>query len=353
MTDEPLVLGIETSCDETGRRHRPGPHPARRRGGQQRRGARTLRRRGARGRQPRPPRGDGAHHRARLRDRRHLPHDIDAVAVTSGPGLAGALLVGVASAKALALGLGKPIYGVNHLAAHVAVDQLEHGPLPEPCLAMLVSGGHSSLLRVDDVTVGRRAARHPRSTTPRARPSTRSPGCSACPSRAARTSTGPPRVATRRDRLPARSHPPPRPRAAPLRLLVLRAQDRRRAVGRGPAAGRGADRRRRRRRVVPGGRLRRAHPQGGRRRVQPRDRGHPHRRWGRGQQPAARHGRGARRRARHPGPRAATGAVHRQRRDGRRARRRARRAAAVRRRRWTCRQTPRSRSRPSSPEGRK
>jgi N6-L-threonylcarbamoyladenine synthase len=80
--------------------------------------------------------------------------DVDAIAVTSGPGLAGALLVGVASAKALALGLGKPIYGVNHLAAHVAVDQLEHGPLPEPCIAMLVSGGHSSLLEVSDVTVG-------------------------------------------------------------------------------------------------------------------------------------------------------------------------------------------------------
>ena len=63
-------------------------------------------------------------------------------------------MVGVAAAKALAVGLGKPIYGVNHLAAHVAVDQLEHGPLPEPCLAMLVSGGHSSLLRVTDVTVG-------------------------------------------------------------------------------------------------------------------------------------------------------------------------------------------------------
>ena len=74
--------------------------------------------------------------------------DVDAVAVTHGPGLAGALLVGVASAKALAFGLGKPLYGVNHLAAHVAVDQLEHGPLPEPCLALLVSGGHSSLLRV-------------------------------------------------------------------------------------------------------------------------------------------------------------------------------------------------------------
>ena len=78
--------------------------------------------------------------------------DVDAVAVTSGPGLVGALLVGVAAAKALALGLGRPLYGVNHLVAHVAVDQLEHGPLPEPCLALLVSGGHSSLLLVDDVT---------------------------------------------------------------------------------------------------------------------------------------------------------------------------------------------------------
>ena len=78
--------------------------------------------------------------------------DVDAVAVTSGPGLAGALLVGVAAAKALALALGRPVYGVNHLAAHVAVDQLEHGPLPEACVALLVSGGHSSLLLVGDVT---------------------------------------------------------------------------------------------------------------------------------------------------------------------------------------------------------
>jgi N6-L-threonylcarbamoyladenine synthase len=77
---------------------------------------------------------------------------VDAVAVTSGPGLAGALTVGVAAAKALAVGLGVPLHGVNHLAAHVAVDVLEHGPLPEPTLALLVSGGHSSLLLVPDVT---------------------------------------------------------------------------------------------------------------------------------------------------------------------------------------------------------
>jgi len=78
--------------------------------------------------------------------------DLDAIAVTSGPGLAGALVVGVAAAKALAVSLNKPIYGVNHLAAHVAVDTLENGDLPEPCLALLVSGGHSSLLQVDNIS---------------------------------------------------------------------------------------------------------------------------------------------------------------------------------------------------------
>jgi N6-L-threonylcarbamoyladenine synthase len=78
--------------------------------------------------------------------------DVDAVAVTAGPGLAGALLVGLSAAKALSLGLGVPLYGVNHLAAHVAVDTLEHGPLAEPTMALLVSGGHSSLLLVPDVT---------------------------------------------------------------------------------------------------------------------------------------------------------------------------------------------------------
>jgi N6-L-threonylcarbamoyladenine synthase len=77
--------------------------------------------------------------------------DVDAIAVTAGPGLAGALLVGVCAAKAYSLALGKPLYGVNHLAAHIAVDQLEHGPLPVPAVALLVSGGHSSLLLVSDL----------------------------------------------------------------------------------------------------------------------------------------------------------------------------------------------------------
>jgi len=76
------------------------------------------------------------------------PNDIDAVAVTAGPGLSGALLVGVAAAKAYALALDKPLYAVNHLSAHVAVDLLGNGPLDEPCVALLVSGGHSSLLLV-------------------------------------------------------------------------------------------------------------------------------------------------------------------------------------------------------------
>jgi N6-L-threonylcarbamoyladenine synthase len=77
--------------------------------------------------------------------------ELDGISVTVGPGLMGALVVGLASAKALAYALDKPLYGVNHLIGHVAVDLLEHGPLPEPCIALLVSGGHTSLLRVDAI----------------------------------------------------------------------------------------------------------------------------------------------------------------------------------------------------------
>jgi N6-L-threonylcarbamoyladenine synthase len=78
--------------------------------------------------------------------------DIDAVAVTAGPGLVGALLVGVASASGLAQGLGRPLYGVNHLAAHISVDYLTHNQPTRPTIALLVSGGHSSLLQVNDIT---------------------------------------------------------------------------------------------------------------------------------------------------------------------------------------------------------
>ncbi len=78
--------------------------------------------------------------------------DLDAIAVTAGPGLVGALLVGVSAANALALALNKPLYGVNHLASHVAVDLLTHEKEVKPTIALLVSGGHSSILRVNDIT---------------------------------------------------------------------------------------------------------------------------------------------------------------------------------------------------------
>jgi N6-L-threonylcarbamoyladenine synthase len=152
MADAPLVLGIETSCDETGVGLVRGT---------------TLLADAVASSVDEHARFGGvvpevasrAHLEAMLpmveracRQAGVRLDDVDAVAVTAGPGLAAALLVGVAAAKGLALALGRPLYGVNHLSAHIAVDQLEHGPLPEPCLALLVSGGHSSLLLVEDVT---------------------------------------------------------------------------------------------------------------------------------------------------------------------------------------------------------
>jgi N6-L-threonylcarbamoyladenine synthase len=88
---------------------------------------------------------------AALADAGMTVDDVDAIAVTSGPGLMGALLVGVAAAKALAIAHDKPLYGVNHLVAHVAVDQLEHGRLDSRVGALLVSGGHTEILLVDDL----------------------------------------------------------------------------------------------------------------------------------------------------------------------------------------------------------
>ncbi|CAB4737173.1 unannotated protein [freshwater metagenome] len=78
--------------------------------------------------------------------------DIDAFAVTAGPGLIGALLVGTSSAAGLALALNKPLYGVNHLSAHIAVDSLNSDHKLDPAIALLVSGGHSSILQVNDLT---------------------------------------------------------------------------------------------------------------------------------------------------------------------------------------------------------
>ena len=77
--------------------------------------------------------------------------DVDAIAVSAGPGLAGCLAVGVSGAKALAWAANKPIYGINHVIGHIAVTQLQFGPFPPDTLALIVSGGHTSLLHVEDV----------------------------------------------------------------------------------------------------------------------------------------------------------------------------------------------------------
>ena len=79
--------------------------------------------------------------------------DLDAIAVTSGPGLSGALMVGVGAAKALALALDKPLYAVNHLVGHVGADVLrdDGSEIELPTIALLVSGGHTSLLLVRDL----------------------------------------------------------------------------------------------------------------------------------------------------------------------------------------------------------
>lgn len=74
-------------------------------------------------------------------------HDLGAVAVTQGPGLAGALLVGVNYAKALSYGLGIPVIGVNHLEGHIASAWLADPTFPLPCIVLVVSGGHTHLYR--------------------------------------------------------------------------------------------------------------------------------------------------------------------------------------------------------------
>jgi N6-L-threonylcarbamoyladenine synthase len=84
-------------------------------------------------------------------------NEVDAVAVTSGPGLAGALMVGVCAAKALAVATGKPLYAINHLVAHVGVGLLagkdgQAPELPENLGALLVSGGHTEILKINSIT---------------------------------------------------------------------------------------------------------------------------------------------------------------------------------------------------------
>jgi N6-L-threonylcarbamoyladenine synthase len=148
---EPLVLGIETSCDETGIGIVRG---------------RTLLSNTIASSMAEHARYGGVV--PEVAARAHLEalqpaieaavaeagvslRDLDAVAVTSGPGLAGALMVGVGAAKALAVSLGKPLYAVNHLVGHIAADILTGDDVEYPTVALLVSGGHTSLLLVRDL----------------------------------------------------------------------------------------------------------------------------------------------------------------------------------------------------------
>jgi N6-L-threonylcarbamoyladenine synthase len=148
---EPLVLGIETSCDETavGIVH----------------GRKLLANvisssveQHARFGGVVPEIASRAHLEvmqhvisAALNEAKVSLQDIDALGVTAGPGLIGALLVGTSSASGLALALDKPLFGVNHLSSHLAVDALNETQALEPAIGLLVSGGHSSILKVTDL----------------------------------------------------------------------------------------------------------------------------------------------------------------------------------------------------------
>jgi N6-L-threonylcarbamoyladenine synthase len=148
---EPLVLGIETSCDETG--------VALVRGNELLVDAvASSMEEHARYGGIIPEVASRAHLEAMIPTIQRALGDadvdlseVDAIAVTAGPGLVGPLTIGASAAKALSIGLNKPLYGVNHVIGHACVDQLVDGPLPERAMALVVSGGHSSLLMVDDI----------------------------------------------------------------------------------------------------------------------------------------------------------------------------------------------------------
>ena len=148
---EPIVLGIESTCDETAAAIVQG---------------RTLRSNVVASSMEEHARYGGvipeiasrAHAEAfvpcvsqALSDAGLELGDVDAIAVSAGPGLAGCLAVGVSGAKALAWAANKPLYGINHVIGHIAVTQLQFGPFPKDTLALIVSGGHTSLLHVRDV----------------------------------------------------------------------------------------------------------------------------------------------------------------------------------------------------------
>ena len=85
-----------------------------------------------------------------LKDADKALEDMDAIAVTYGPGLVGALLVGVSEAKAIAYASNKPLVGVHHIEGHIAANYIEHKDLEPPFLCLVVSGGHTHLVKVVD-----------------------------------------------------------------------------------------------------------------------------------------------------------------------------------------------------------
>ena len=141
MSEQPLVLGIETSCDETGVGIVRGS---------------TLLADAVASSVDQHARYGGvvpevasrAHLQAMVPTLRRAleaadvdASEVDGICVTAGPGLMGALVVGLSAAKALAVALDKPLYGLNHLVGHVAVDLLDHGPLPERFVVTTEDGG--------------------------------------------------------------------------------------------------------------------------------------------------------------------------------------------------------------------
>ena len=85
-----------------------------------------------------------------LQDAHVTLQDITAIGVTYGPGLVGALLVGVAEAKAIAFATGKPLVGVHHIEGHISANYIENADLEPPFAALVVSGGHTHLVMVND-----------------------------------------------------------------------------------------------------------------------------------------------------------------------------------------------------------
>ncbi len=129
-----------------------------------------------------------------LADAGRTRQDIDAIAFTQGPGLAGALLVGASVANALGFALNVPMVGVHHLEGHLLSPLLTREPPPFPFVALLVSGGHTQLMEVRGIGDYTLLGEH--WTTPPAKPSTRPPSCWAWAIRAARKCRGWPNSAS-------------------------------------------------------------------------------------------------------------------------------------------------------------